>query len=196
MGFANAVNRGRQANGGRTHAALAEQTCGLFRTARVGRIRCRQIGLAGDPTERTQRRQGGGHQQRLVAALQRIAQRVDHQAILRGIFGIAGKIVIEGQMDHAIGSARGRAQAVQIVQRCVQHIGAFRLQRLRFFGRPRQTEHAMPVLQQLIDHRCAHPTGGTCDEHLHVNLYRFRRNRNAIDARDTLTVVRLSRYNQ
>ena len=67
--------------------------------------------------------------------------------------------MIESQMDHAIGLRRAAAQAVEILQIAAMHLRARGPQRRRAFIRARQTQHAVPCSDQLLNHRCSDKAG-------------------------------------
>ena len=75
--------------------------------------------------------------------------------------------MVEGGVDHTIGSGSTTAQTFQIIERAAMYGGACRAQRRCSGVRAREAEHLMSGIEQFFDDGCADKPGRAGDEDTH-----------------------------
>ncbi|KAI1697964.1 helix-turn-helix domain-containing protein [Ditylenchus destructor] len=167
--IADAVHRRRQSQHRRLHALIHQRERRRFRRTRIavgGQQRLGAlVGLA--VVRRGRERQARGRDQRPVRSAQRLAQRLDGEAVPPAVLGEAGEVVIEGGVDDRVAGGRAGAQSVQIVDGAAMHRGARGGERCRRRVRSRQPQHRMTGAQQFPHHRRPDEARGTRDEDSH-----------------------------
>src|SRR3954470_6100794 len=78
--------------------------------------------------------------------------------------------MLERQVDDSVGGLRTSAQAVQVVEVALVHLGAHRLESLRRRIGARQPEYLMTCGDELRNNGRTDEPGRACDEHSHWNL--------------------------
>jgi hypothetical protein len=142
-----------QPDDGRPHAAAGQpdhEVLGLD-----PRAAGREIGLgarpAGDAREGEHERAGGGDE-RLARPVEHRGKRLDGGEVGRGRAGVVARphqVVLEGEVDDAVGRSGGLAQPVEIVQVAAPDLSAGGLERPGRAVGARQPHDLMPGLQQL-----------------------------------------------
>ncbi len=130
-----AVNGGREPDDRRVDAAVREgdrrvsvgqplgRAAGQVGTDRAGLL---AVLLGRDPSRR-QPECAGGDEEGAVGAGERLAERVDGTPVrFGGVLEAAAErdVVLEGEVDHAVGVGSRAAQRVEIVERAAAYLGA------------------------------------------------------------------------
>ena len=165
-----AVHRRRQPDDGGPHPPLGESDHGVLGVD--PRTTGPHVALREPPLEAGEDQRAGRVRpdEGFVRPLERGAHRLDRPQVR--VYG-AGEVarvlllVLEREMDDAVGLADRRAQAVEVVQVAPSHVGAERLHGGHRAIRASQAGDSVTCGQQLGDDRGGDVPGGTGDEYAH-----------------------------
>src|SRR5262249_38804964 len=98
-----------------------------------------------------------------------------HGTIILAVLDESRKVVVEGEMNDAIGSRGTFLQAVRICDGPAIDLGAGGGQGRRLVVRSTKAEHLMARSDQLLDDGRADESGGSGNEYAHSKVSWFRR---------------------
>jgi hypothetical protein len=111
-----------------------------------------------------------GHNERTAGSSERMAERLNGAPVQLSGGRIVGKVVVEGQVDDAIGCRGTGRQAIEVLEIAPMHLCPGRRHCPGRGIRTRQAHDLMAGVDELGNNRGTDKTRRTGDEHAHWNL--------------------------